>query len=129
MHMGSFKACMWKKLIPDNKILKFMYVSGTIVSTTDTGVINTPLNGSVAFLKSNYIYVTSEYWKILVNFELSTHEEVITTLRASMSGLEEISNGTSYEDMMAILHTEMSEGEKITQSLVLLENYDIWKWY
>jgi hypothetical protein len=82
MHMGLIEACIWKKMLPDyKKILKFMYVSGTIVSTTDTGVINTSLNGSVAFLKSKDIYVTSDYWKILVNFEFSAYEEAITTLR------------------------------------------------
>jgi hypothetical protein len=48
--------------MPDNKLLMFMYVSGP---TTETGVVNTPLNSSVVFLKSKDIHVTSDYWRIL----------------------------------------------------------------
>jgi hypothetical protein len=86
-----------------------MYVTGAISRNDETGIVNTPLNGSVAILKSKDIYVTSDYLKILVNFEFSAYEDVITTLRAGMSGLEEIANRTAYEDMMTILHTKMSE--------------------
>ena len=93
-------------------MLKFIYVSRVIASTTETEVVNTPLTGSVAFLKSKEIYVRRDYWKILVNFEFSAYEDAITMLRASMSGLEGNANRTAYEDMMTILHTNMSEREK-----------------
>jgi hypothetical protein len=48
----------------NNRILKFMYVSGAIAGVTETGVAITPLNGSVAFFKSKDISVTSDYWRI-----------------------------------------------------------------
>ena len=69
--------------------------------------MHTPLNGSVAFLKSKDIYVTSDYWKIMVNFEFSANEDAITMLRDSMSGLKGIANRNAYENMMAILHANM----------------------
>jgi hypothetical protein len=109
---------MKKQMHNNSKILKFMYVTGAISSTTETGVVNTPLIGSVAFLKSKDFYVASDYWKSLLNFEFSAYEEVITTLRAGMSGLKEIANRTAYEDMMTKLHTKMSDGEKLIKSLV-----------
>ena len=93
-----------------------LFVSGVIASTTEPEVINTPLNGSVAFLKNKDIFVTSDYWKILVNFEFAAYEEAITMLRDSMSELKGIANRNAYEDM-TILHANVSESEEDVKHL------------
>ena len=95
-----------------------LFVSGVIASTTEPEVINTPLNGSVAFLKNKDIFVTSDYWKIMVNFEFAAYEDAITMLRDSMSELKGIASRNAYEDMMTILHANVSEREEGVKHLV-----------
>ena len=106
MHMEEVTVC-------GRQDVEDLFVSGVIASTTEPEVINTPLNGSVAFFKSKDIYVTSDYLKIMMNFEFSAYEDAITMLRDSMSGLKGTANRNAYEDMMTILHANVSEREGV----------------
>jgi hypothetical protein len=54
-------------------------------------VINTPLNRSVLFVKEKDLILISDYWKIIVNFDLMPYEDVTTTLRKDLRELKEAS--------------------------------------
>jgi hypothetical protein len=49
-----------------------------------------PLNGSIAFMKDGDVYVSSDHWKIVVNFDFADYEEVITLLRADITKTQQI---------------------------------------
>jgi hypothetical protein len=57
-----------------------MVVRGLSVQVTDT-----PISGGVAFVKEADVYVTSDYWKVVVNFDFTDYEDVITTLRTEIT--------------------------------------------
>jgi hypothetical protein len=61
--------------------MKFMCVSGFFVIIVGAEVVNKPLNGSVAFVKKNDVYITSDYWRIVVHFEFREYEEMVMQLR------------------------------------------------
>jgi len=73
-------------MVTDNGgTLKFVYVSGMLMCTIGAEVINTPLNQSVVFVKAKDVVLTSDYWRIIVNFDLSAYEDATTTLREDLS--------------------------------------------
>jgi hypothetical protein len=79
--------------ITDNSgTLKFVYVSGMLMCTIGAEVINTPLNNSAVFVKDKNVILTSDYWRIIVNFDLSSYEDAITILREHLSRVNEIAN-------------------------------------
>jgi hypothetical protein len=41
-------------------------------------VVNRPLNGNVTFVKQGDIYISSDHWIIVVNFDLAVYDELIT---------------------------------------------------
>jgi hypothetical protein len=52
-------------------------------------VINSPLNHSVLFVKEKDMLLTSDNWRIIVNFDLMPYEDETTTLREDLSDLKE----------------------------------------
>jgi uncharacterized membrane protein len=46
-----------------------MYVSGLLKCYVGGEVINSPLNHSVLFVKEKDMIFTSDYWKIIVNYD------------------------------------------------------------
>ena len=63
--------------------------------TLDAEVINSPLNHSVVFVKDKEVILTSDNWRIIVNFDLSTYEDATTTLREDLTRVEEIIKHTA----------------------------------
>ena len=43
------------------------------MSTVGAEVINTPLNGSVSFVKDKDVYVTSDYWRIVIILDFTAY--------------------------------------------------------
>ena len=52
-------------------------------------IVNKPLNGSVAFVKDKDVYITNDYWRIVVNFDFTQYEDVITQLRTDVLEFQE----------------------------------------
>jgi hypothetical protein len=71
-----------------------MYVSGLLLWYVGAEVINTPLNHIVLFVKENDMIFTSDYWKIIVNFDLMPYEDVTTSLREDLRELKEATRRT-----------------------------------
>jgi hypothetical protein len=67
-----------------------MRVSCFLVIIVGAEVVNKPLSGSLAFVKDKDIYVTSEYWRIIVNFGFTEYKEVTTQLRTEIFELQDI---------------------------------------
>ena len=71
-----------------------MYVTGMLLCTVGAEVTNTPLNHSVVFVKEKDLFLTSDYWRIVVNFDLTAYEDATSTLREDLSQMEEITKRT-----------------------------------
>jgi hypothetical protein len=80
-----------------------------------TAVENVPLNGSVAFLKDTEVYITRDYWRIVVNFDFTVCEDAIAMLRSEMWEREKIAQRSSYEKTMAMLRNGTTGQEDITK--------------
>jgi len=60
-----------------------------LLCTVGAEVTNTPLNHSVVFVKEKDMFLTSDYWRIVVNFNLTAYEDAPSTLLF-------VSNGGNY---------------------------------
>jgi hypothetical protein len=63
-----------------------------LMRTLDAGVTNSHLNHSVVFVKD--VVLTSDYWRIIVNFDLTPYEDATTTLGEDLARVEEIARNT-----------------------------------
>jgi hypothetical protein len=68
-----------------------MYVSGLLLCYVGAEMVNSPLNHSVLFVKEKDVIFTSDYRKIIVNFDLMPYEGVVSTLREDLRELKEAS--------------------------------------
>jgi hypothetical protein len=88
-----------------------MYVSGLLMCYVGAEVINSPLNHSVLFVKEKDLILTSDYWKIIVNFDLMPYEDVITTLREDLRQLKEATRRTLPIGELRYVETALSAVE------------------
>jgi hypothetical protein len=65
-----------------------------LLCTVGAEVTNTPLNHSVLFVKEKDMFLTSDCWRIVVNFDLTAYEDTTSTLREDLFQMEEITNRT-----------------------------------
>jgi len=61
-----------------------------LLSTICAEVVNTPLNHGVVFVKHKDVVVTSDYWRIVVNFDLYAYEDATIILREDLFRFKEI---------------------------------------
>jgi hypothetical protein len=69
-------------------------VSGLLLWYVGAEVINNSLKHGVLFVKEKDMNFTSDYWKIIVNFDLMPYEDVTTTLREDLRELKEATRRT-----------------------------------
>ena len=70
-----------------------------------------PLNHSVALLKESDIFLTSDTWRIALDFNLSTYYEIISTVKADIFSVEQ----------QKLEFTSVSEFRQIETQLQILE--------
>ena len=75
-------------------IQKIMYVTGILTCMVGAEVINTPLNHSVVFVKDKNVILTSNYWRIVVNFDLTAYQDATSILREDLSRIEDTDKRT-----------------------------------
>ena len=102
-------------MLGNKEILILTYVSGILARPIEAEIVNTPLNGSVAFMNDTDVYVTSDFWRLVIHFGFTAFEEAIATLRLGVSAIQEIANRTSYEEVMTILRSDGSEREGVAR--------------
>ena len=61
-----------------------------LLCTIGAEVVNTPINHCVVFVKHKDVVLTSDYWQIIVNFDLSAYEDATTILREDLFRVKEI---------------------------------------
>jgi hypothetical protein len=83
-----------------------------LLCTIGAEVTNTSLKHSVVFVKDKDIILTSDYWQIIVNFDLSAYEDATTILRGDLSRMEETAKCT----------TPIGELRHVKTALTSLEN-------
>ena len=76
----------------NTKIKESVYVAGLLFWGSTTAIVNSPLNHSVVFIREAELVLTSDHWRVIVNFDLSAYEEAITVLREDLTRVEEIAN-------------------------------------
>jgi hypothetical protein len=48
-----------------------------LLCTVGAEVTNAPLNHNVVFVKEKYMFLTSDYWRIIINFDLSSYNDAL----------------------------------------------------
>jgi len=49
-----------------------------------------PLNNTVVFVKETEVVFTSNIWRVVLNIDLSTYHEIISTVRADLFSVEQL---------------------------------------
>jgi hypothetical protein len=73
--------------------------TGWLIYLDGAEVINTPLNHSVIFVPETKVVMTSSYWKVVVNFNLTTYEDAITILKSELSEVEDVGLTSQVEEL------------------------------
>jgi hypothetical protein len=68
--------------------LRSLYVAVLLFCGSTAEIVNSPLNHSVVFIREAELVLTSNHWRVTVNFDLSTYEEAITVLREDLTHVE-----------------------------------------
>ena len=66
-----------------------------LLCTIDVEVTNTPINHSMVYVKHKDVVLTSDYWRIVVNFDLSAYEDATIILREDLFRVKEIAKRSS----------------------------------
>jgi len=69
-----------QNVISDRAIKKFVYVPRMLLYTFGSEVSNTPPNHGLVFVKGKDKFLTSDYWRIIVNLDLTAYEDGTSTL-------------------------------------------------
>jgi len=105
--------------------MRVVYVAGMLWCTHGEDVVNTPINQSVVFVKERDITLTNDRWKIIVHFDLTAFEDVITTLHEGLTRAKESRRATpvgelrqvdvalsSFEDKLANLKQYLPKADR-----------------
>ena len=65
-----------------------MYVTGFLLNLVTAEPFVQRLNHTVVLLKETEVVFTSDTWSILLNIDLSTYHDIISTIRADLFSLE-----------------------------------------
>jgi len=65
-----------------------------LVRTLVAEVTNSPLDNTLPFVKDKDVILTTDYWRIVVNFDLSAYKDA-TTLRKDLSGVLDMGRHTA----------------------------------
>ena len=67
-----------------------MYVAGFMLSKVVAEPYIQPLNSSVVFVKETEVVFTCGIWRVVLNIDLSTYHEVLSTVRADLFSVEQL---------------------------------------
>ena len=78
------------RLFPEESLhsVNFLCVTGYLLSLIAAGLLIQPLNRSVVILKGKEVVLTNDVWRIVVDFEMSPYEEVISTIKEDLLTVE-----------------------------------------
>jgi hypothetical protein len=88
-----------------------------LLNTVRADVVNTPLNHSVLFVKHKDVVLTSDYWRIVVNFDLSAYEDATTILREDLFRVKEIAKRSTQIGELRQLETILASMENKLRDL------------
>jgi len=94
-----------------------MYVTGILMRMVGAEVINTRLNHSVVFVKDKNVLLTSDYWRIVVNFDLTAYQDATSILRKDLSRMEESDKRTVPTGELRQVRTTLDSLEKKLEDL------------
>jgi hypothetical protein len=87
------------------------FVIGLIFGLIRADVINTPVNNSIVFLQEKDVMFTNDVWKIVINVDLASYEDVIAEL------YQELVHAQEFNDT----YTSARELQQVKVILMLLE--------
>ena len=106
-----------------------MSVTKTGLAVT-AGIINTPLNQSVIFIKEADVTLTNDYCKVEMNFRLASYEEAIEILLTDLAAVVDLAHPTPLIEEVHEVQTAVNslEGKLISlkQSLPKAERKRAW---
>ena len=83
-------------------------------------VTNTALNQSVVFIKVADAALTSDYWKVVLNFQLTPYEKAIEIVKADLAAVTDLANPTPLIDEV---HQVQRVVNKLENTLTNLNRY------
>jgi len=69
--------------------LKFLVVTGCLLSSVAAKTFVQPLNRSVIFLKERDVVLSNDVWCIVINIEMEPYEEALSIIRGDLLTVEE----------------------------------------
>jgi len=80
-------------------------------------VINTALNRSVVFIKVADAAFTSDYWKVVLHFQLTPYEKAIEIVKADLAAVTELAHPTPLIDEVHQVQTVLNSLENTLTNL------------
>jgi len=83
----------------------------------DADVTNTTLNHSVVFIKVANAAFTSDYWKVVLNFQLTPYEKAIEIVKADLAVVADLAHPTPLNDEVHQVQTVVNTLENTLTNL------------
>jgi hypothetical protein len=65
-------------------------IAGLLFGSSGAEIINVRLNHSVIFLREPDVILSSDCWKAVISYDLTTYEEVINVLRTDLAAVKNV---------------------------------------
>jgi len=78
------------------------------LTRSDAEVINTALNRSMVFIKVADAAFTSDYWKVVLNFQLTPYEKAIEIVKADLAAVTDLAHLTPLIDEIHQVQTVLT---------------------
>jgi len=79
-----------------------------VLTRSDAEVINTALNRSMVFIKVADAAFTSDYWKVVLNFQLTPYEKAIEIVKADLAAVTDLAHLTPLIDEIHQVQTVLT---------------------
>ena len=79
-----------------------------VLTRSDAEVINTALNRSMVFIKVADAAFTSDYWKVVLNFQLTPYEKAIEIVKADLAAVTDLAHLTPLIDEVHQVQTVLT---------------------
>ena len=87
------------------------------MAQSNAEVVNTALNRSVVFIKVADAAFTSDYWKVVLHFQLTPYEKAIEIVKADLAAVTELAHPTPLIDEVHQVQTVVNSLENTLTNL------------
>jgi len=85
--------------------LKFLVVTGCLISSVAAETFVLPLNRSVIFFKERDVILSNDLWLIAINIEMEPYEEALSIIRGDLLTVEERKQEFTFNSELKLIDT------------------------